>query len=205
MRAQVNLDMYLIVGLGNPGRQYAKTRHNTGFLLINHLSSGHGIKLDHRECLSRTGSGSIGGRLAILARPSTYMNLSGEALARLVKKYRIQPSRLVVAHDDLDLKPGQIRLRTGGSSAGHKGIQSVIERLGSRDFIRLKIGIGRPAAKSSEDEIIDYVLGEFDPGQAVLIESALPRAADAVECLLNEGLEAAMNRFNRSFAPDSGG
>ena len=197
--------MYLIVGLGNPGRQYAKTRHNTGSLLVNHLSARHGIKLIHRECLSRTGSGIICGQEAVLARPVTYMNLSGKALARLVKKYRIQPACLVVAHDDLDLRPGQIRLRTGGSSAGHKGIQSVIDCLGTRDFIRLKIGIGRPAGKTGEDEIIDYVLGEFGPGQAALVASALPRAADSLECLIGEGLEAAMNRFNRSFAPDSDG
>ena len=193
--------MYLIVGLGNPGKRYEKTRHNAGFQAVDYLASRHDIKISTRESLSRTGSGSIGEAMAVLAKPGTYMNLSGEAVSRLIRKYRVKPQCLIVIHDDLDLKPGQIRLRQGGSSAGHKGIESIIDCLGTRDFIRLKIGIGRPEKGASEDDIVDYVLGDPAPEEERLMLSILPRVNEATETLLSLGLDEAMNSFNKFFAP----
>lgn len=197
--------MYLIIGLGNPGKDYAKTRHNAGFMAVDYLASKHGIKITAREGLSLIGSGEISGTLVTLARPKTYMNLSGEAVNRLVRKYRTQPCSTIVIHDDLDLNPGQIRLRQGGKSAGHRGIESIINCLGTRDFVRLKIGIGRPGKGSSEDDIIDYVLGELTPQETILMQSVLPRVNAAIEVLLTQGLDAAMNNYNRFFAPPTGG
>lgn len=193
--------MYLIVGLGNPGKRYEKTRHNAGFQAVDYLASRHDIKIGTRESLSRTGSGSIGEVMTVLAKPGTYMNLSGEAVSRLIRKYRVKPQCLIVIHDDLDLKPGQIRLRQGGSSAGHKGIESIIDCLGTRDFIRLKIGIGRPEKGASEDDIVNYVLGDPAPEEERLLLSILPRVNEATETLLNLGLDEAMNSFNKFFAP----
>jgi PTH1 family peptidyl-tRNA hydrolase len=129
------------------------------------------------------------------------MNLSGEAVSRLARKYRVKPQSITVIHDDLDLKPGQIRLRQGGSSAGHKGIESMIHCLGTRDFVRLKIGIGRPEKGSSEDDIVDYVRGELVPDEAKLMQAIMPRINEAIETLLTQGLDEAMNKFNRFFAP----
>jgi len=196
--------MNLIIGLGNPGKGYGATRHNAGFMAVDYLASVHGIQIGTRECLSRTGSGQISGELVVLAKPGTYMNLSGEAVSRLVRKYRTKPQFITVIHDDLDLKPGQIRLRQGGSSAGHRGIESIIQCLGTRDFVRIKVGIGRPGRGSSEDDIVDYVLGELTPHEETIIRSVLPRVNEATEVLLTQGLDAAMNSFNRFFAPPEG-
>ncbi|MDD2472155.1 MAG: aminoacyl-tRNA hydrolase [Dehalococcoidales bacterium] len=193
--------MNLIIGLGNPGRGYAKTRHNAGFMAADYLAAKHSIKISTRECLSHTGSGIIADTPVTLAKPGTYMNLSGEAVSRLARKYRVKPQSITVIHDDLDLKPGQIRLRQGGSSAGHKGIESMIHCLGTRDFVRLKIGIGRPEKGSSEDDIVDYVLGELVPDEAKLMQAIMPRINEAIETLLTQGLDEAMNKFNRFFAP----
>lgn len=198
-------NMQLIVGLGNPGKDYEKTRHNAGFIAVDFLAQKHGIKINSRENLSRTGSGLIGGTMTVLAKPGTYMNLSGEAVSRLAKKYRADIQSIIVVHDELDLKPGQIRLRRGGSSAGHKGIESIIKCLGTREFIRLKIGIGRPEKGASEDDIVDYVLGKITTEEAIVLQSVLPRASEAIETLLTSGLERAMNSFNKFFAPPASG
>lgn len=194
-------DIRLIIGLGNPGRDYSCTRHNIGFIALDYISRQFAVELNRRECLSLTGTGQLKSRLVVMAKPRTYMNLSGDAAARLAGKYRIRPESIIVIHDDLDLKPGQIRLRQGGSSAGHRGIESVINRLGTRDFIRLKIGIGRPDKKASEQDIVDYVLGRFSSEDSSLVENTLPRAVQALESLFEEGIDIAMSRFNRLFTP----
>ncbi|MBN1369326.1 MAG: aminoacyl-tRNA hydrolase, partial [Dehalococcoidaceae bacterium] len=160
--------MLLIIGLGNPGGGYSKTRHNAGFLLLDYLAKKHGISFSSRECLSHTGRGEISQKPVVLAKPRTYMNLSGQAVSKLSRKYRAGPRDIIVVHDDLDLKPGQLRLRSGGSSAGHKGIESIIACLGTRDFVRLKIGIGRPPDCLDED-VVDYVLGTFTPEEQALM------------------------------------
>jgi PTH1 family peptidyl-tRNA hydrolase len=189
--------MKLIVGLGNPGRNYANNRHNIGFTCINHLARSQGIRFDRKQGRARIGTGKVTGKEVVLAKPQTHMNLSGESVSRLVKRFNIGPDDLVIIHDDLDLPLGKIRLSHGSSSGGHKGIDSIIEELGSRDFIRLRIGIGRPdKAEASEDEIIAYVLSDFSPEQRKAIAPTIPRVTEAILCLLTEGLTPAMNKYN---------
>lgn len=189
--------MKLIVGLGNPERIYANTRHNIGFMCVNHFAKKHGIEFDKKQANARTGEGEIDGERVILARPQTHMNLSGESVRRLVEKHHVDPADLIVIHDDLDLPLGKIRIRQGGSAGGHKGIKSIINHLGTGDFIRIKIGIGRPeAARDKEECVIDHVLSSFNSGERKIISETIPRVTEAVSCLLKEGLTAAMNEFN---------
>jgi PTH1 family peptidyl-tRNA hydrolase len=187
--------MKLIIGLGNPGRNYTNNRHNIGFVSINHLARSQGIKFDRKQGLARTGSGKIAGNEVVLAKPQTYMNQSGEAVSRLVKKFKISLDELIIIHDDLDLPLAKIRISHGSSSGGHKGINSIIQELGSQDFIRVRIGVGRPE-KVSEDEIIAYVLSDFTSEQRKAITPIIPRVSEAILCLLTEGLVPAMNKFN---------
>jgi len=187
--------MKLIIGLGNPGRVYAHNRHNIGFICINHFARTHAVKFDRKQGRARTGRGKIAGNEVVLAKPQTHMNLSGESVSRLVKKFNINLDDLIIIHDDLDLPLGKIRLSQGSSSGGHKGINSIIKELGSRDFIRVRIGIGRPAG-ASEDEIIAYVLSDFSPEQRKAITPTIPKVSEAILCLLTEGLTPAMNKYN---------
>jgi PTH1 family peptidyl-tRNA hydrolase len=187
--------MKLIVGLGNPGRNYARNRHNIGFICLNHFARSQGVKFDRKQSRARTGTGKIAGNEVVLAKPQTHMNLSGEAVSRLVKRFNINLSDLIIIHDDLDLPLAKIRLSSGSGSGGHKGINSIIKELGSQDFIRLRIGIGRPAGVS-ENEIIAYVLSDFTPEQRKAITQAIPKVSEAILCLLTEGLTPAMNKFN---------
>jgi len=191
----------LIVGLGNPGRSYAKTRHNIGFICVSHFARKHHIRFNQKQSLARIGTGEIAGAEVVLARPQTFMNQSGRSVALLVERFGISPDELVVIHDDLDLEPGKIRLRKGSSSGGHKGVASIIEHLGSRDFIRLRVGVGRPglpggSSTPDEDEVVRYVLGNFTPEEKIVIARTLPRVSEALLCLLTLGLTAAMNKYN---------
>jgi len=188
--------MKLIVGLGNPGLFYSRNRHNIGFICLRHLAREHGINLDKKQSQARIGAGEIADEAVILARPHTYMNNSGRAVCQLMSRFDIAPGDLIVIHDDLDLPPGRIRIRQGGSSGGHKGIESIIGEVGNRDFIRLRIGIGRPPENAGEADIIDFVLSDFTPEEERIIKPAVARVSDAILCLLTEGLEAAMNKFN---------
>jgi len=193
--------MMLIAGLGNPGYVYARSRHNIGFMCVRHLARTQGIKFDKKQGYARICSGEIAGEKVVLARPQTYMNASGESVSRLVKRLRISPSDLIVIYDDLDLPPGKIRLRLGGGSGGHKGLDSIIAHLGSRDFYRVRVGIGRPdiaegSAGDREDAVIAYVLSEFTPEEKKIIQKVIPVVSQAILCLLTEGLDAAMNKFN---------
>ena len=189
--------MKLIVGLGNPGRTYADNRHNLGFMCLKYFGKTQGIRFDRKQSQARTGSGEVAGNQVILARPQTYMNLSGQSVRQLVKKFNIDLDDLIVIHDDLDLPLGKIRIRQGGGSGGHKGIDSIISYLGSRDFIRLRVGIERPAAPETDEiEIVNYVLSDFTPEEKEVIKRVLPSVSDAILCLLTEGLTAAMNQYN---------
>lgn len=192
--------MKLIVGLGNPGRIYTHNRHNIGFMCLNHFARTQGIPLDKKQGLARTGAGEVASNRLVLARPQAHMNLSGEAVSRLVKRFNVNLNDLIVIHDDLDLPLGTIRLRQGGSSGGHKGIDSIISHLGSPDFIRIRVGIGRPltqgSARDKEAEVIDHVLGDFTPEEKNIATQVIPRVSEAVLCLLKEGLTAAMNKYN---------
>jgi PTH1 family peptidyl-tRNA hydrolase len=193
--------MKLIVGLGNPGFLYTRNRHNIGFMCVSHLGKMRDIHFDRKQGQARTGIGSIAGHRVVLARPQTYMNASGESVSALLRKLNVMPSDLIVIHDDLDLPTGKIRLRLGGSSGGHKGIDSIIARTGTRDFYRIRVGIGRPdtaedSVKDREEAVISYVLSDFTAEEKKIVEKTLPAVSEAVTCLLSEGLEAAMNRYN---------
>ena len=191
--------MKLIVGLGNPGYLYARHRHNIGFMCVSHLAKEFRITFDRKQASARTGAGAIARNNVILARPQTYMNASGESVSALMKKLNIFPADLIVIHDDLDLPVGKIRLRLGGGSGGHKGIESIIQRLGTRDFNRVRVGIGRPEADSDEAKegaVISYVLSDFPPEEKEIIDKAIPQACEAVVALLAEGITNAMNKFN---------
>ncbi|MGD0794282.1 MAG: aminoacyl-tRNA hydrolase [Dehalococcoidales bacterium] len=193
--------MKLIVGLGNPGYLYARNRHNIGFMCVGHLAKVQKIRFDKKQGQARTGIGSIAGHRVVLARPQTFMNASGESVSALMRKLNIAPTDLIVIHDDIDLPVGKIRLRLGGSSGGHKGIDSVIARTGTRDFYRVRVGIGRPAAEEGSPEekegaVISYVLSDFTADEKKIIEKTLPTVSQAIFCLLSEGLEAAMNKYN---------
>ena len=185
--------MHLIVGLGNPGADYAKTRHNAGFLLVEKLAEKWKASWTKERKFQARVARAEPGRV-LLAEPQTFMNLSGEAVGALKNFYQLQPqSELLVAVDDADLPLGEIRLRAGGGSGGHHGLESIEQHLGTNDFARLRLGIGRAEGAR---EITDYVLDRFDAAEAALMEKVLVRAAGQAECWLDDGMEKAMNRFN---------
>jgi PTH1 family peptidyl-tRNA hydrolase len=188
--------MHLIVGLGNPGAEYAKTRHNVGFLLVEKLAARWKTDwANERKFSARIARAGRNRRRVLLCRPQTFMNLSGETVRALVDFYQLPRPLLglLVAMDDADLPLGEIRLRAEGGSGGHHGLESIEQHLATREFARLRIGIGR---KDGAREITDYVLGKFDPGEAALMEKVLDRAASQMECWLDDGIQNAMNRFN---------
>lgn len=187
----------LIVGLGNPGPQYSRNRHNIGFQCVELLAARHSLALDKMQHKAMTSSGYVtcGGvrHKVLLARPLTFMNASGEAVAPLARYYGVEPPDLIVIHDDLDLASGKLRLRQNGSSGGQNGIKSIMERLGSAEFARVKVGIGRPPGRMDP---ADYVLQNFSAAEEEVFTPLRGRVCDAVECWLAEGIEAAMNRYN---------
>ncbi|MHB0869034.1 MAG: aminoacyl-tRNA hydrolase [Chloroflexota bacterium] len=184
--------MKLVVGLGNPGSRYANTRHNVGFMVLDRLAKECGASVTKRQCNALTALGTLAGQRVCLAKPQTYMNLSGESVACLARFYKVDTRDILVIYDERDLPVGRIRLRERGSAGGHRGVQSIIGMLGTSEFPRLRIGIGRP----SEMEAEDHVLGRFSAEERPLMEEALARSVEAVEIALSEGMEAAMNRFN---------
>ena len=191
--------MNLIVGLGNPGLFYGKNRHNLGFMFIKKFSGDNKIQLDKKQGGARTGKGNIEGIDVILAKPQTYMNESGLAVKRLLDKFKLKPSDLIIIQDDMDLSLGKLRLSCGGGAGGHNGVQSVINETGSPAFTRLRIGVGRPAFIEGADNsqiVIDYVLSNFSAYEKKEIDKALPQATEALLTLLKDGPERAMNLFN---------
>ena len=193
--------MKLIVGFGNPGAAYTRNRHNIGFMCLNRFARKHGIRFTRKQGQARIGEGEAAGIKLILARPQTMMNLSGQSVSRLVKRFNIKPEDLIIIHDDLDLPLGKIRIRQGGRSGGHKGIKSTIACLGTGNFIRVRVGIGRPALMDSVDMdrdsgIISHVLGDFDASENKIAAEVMNKVNEAILCLINEGLTATMNRYN---------
>ena len=191
--------MKLIIGLGNPGIFYAYNRHNIGYMCVRHLGNTYKIKLIKKRGPARTGEGEIEGQKVMLARPQTYMNESGEAVSRLIQHLNITPEDLIVIHDDLDLPTGKLRLRFGGGSGGHRGITSIIECINSHDFYRVRVGIGRPLESTETDkeaEVIEHVLSNFTRNEKKIIKQIVPEVDKAVACLITDGLEAAMNKYN---------
>jgi PTH1 family peptidyl-tRNA hydrolase len=187
------LEKYLIVGLGNPGREYVSNRHNVGFHVVDRLAARHGLAFSKLQSKAFVTSGKINGRSVILAKPQSYMNLSGGPVSSLVKFYKVTFSNLLVIADDIDLPVGTLRLRPSGGSGGQNGIKNIIERLGSEEFPRLRIGIGRPPGRMDPAA---YVLQDCDRDQLPILEAAFGRAADAVETWLADGIELAMSRHN---------
>ena len=189
--------MKLIVGLGNPGKEYSANRHNIGFLCINQLARQHHISLDKKQGKARVGTGIIADNEIILAKPQTYMNASGISVINLLGKYKLSPDDLIVIHDDLDLPLGKIRIKQGSSAGGHNGIKSIIGSLGTQDFVRIRIGISRPQnGNIVKENIVDYVLGDFEGEDRQMVEEITRRVGEAIICLLTEDLVAAMNKFN---------
>lgn len=187
--------MKLIAGLGNPGREYAATRHNVGFMVIDRLARELGVVVEKKMFKALVGQGQLSEEKIVLAKPQTYMNLSGEAVGALLNWYKLTAADLVVIYDDLDLPPGRLRIRPGGGSGGHKGMQSIIQVLGTENFPRVRIGIGRPA--DPDFETADFVLSRFSPDEAEVIEKALDLAVEAVRSIVQDGVERAMNLYNR--------
>jgi PTH1 family peptidyl-tRNA hydrolase len=186
--------LHLIVGLGNPGAEYAKTRHNAGWLLVEQLALRWRVDWKReRRFNAQMARAERHDRHVLLCQPQTFMNASGETVGAVVNFYRLPRTRILVAVDDADLPLGEIRLRAGGSSGGHHGLESIEQHLGAREFARLRLGIGR---QDGAREITDYVLGRFDRAEAALMEKVLDRAASQAECWLNDGVQKAMNQFN---------
>ncbi len=185
---------WLVVGLGNPGPEYANTRHNVGFRVIDLLGQRHRIEVRSRERQSLGGYGKIGEESVALVKPQTYMNVSGRAVVSYSRAFAFKPESILVVYDDMDLPIGRLRIRPQGSAGGHNGIKSIIAELGSDAFPRVRIGVGRPRG----GDAIGHVLSKFTGPEVGEIRDAIERAADAVECILSDGLETAMNRFNPS-------
>lgn len=189
--------MKLIVGLGNPGRYYANNRHNIGFMCLNHFARTHSISFNKKKGLARIGTGIVAASEVVLAKPQTYMNLSGQSVSRLVRQFNISLDDLIVIHDDLDLPTAKIRIRRDSGSGGHQGVDSIITGLGSRDFTRIRIGIGRPdIPEPDENDIINYVLSDFGPEEKITVTQTIPEVGEAISCLISEDLATAMNKFN---------
>lgn len=187
--------MKLVVGLGNPGNNYRITRHNIGFTVADTLSGYNRINLNQSKFKAVIGRGKIGGEDVIVAKPQTYMNRSGEAVSSLLFFYKLMPSDCIVICDDMELPPGKIRVRDKGGHGGHNGLRSIIDLIGSQEFIRVRVGIGRPQTLKSSDPI-SHVLGSFSKDEKPLIENAIERAYKAIETIIVEGAETAMNKFN---------
>ncbi len=186
--------MKIVVGLGNPGSKYHGTRHNIGFLFIDRVARQQGIVLDRYQCDALTGWGTANEMPLLLAKPQTFMNHSGVAVAALLREHGATAADLIVVYDDLDLPLGRIRIRTSGSAGGHRGVTSIIEVLGEAPFCRIRLGIGRPVEGGS---VIDYVLSPFDKGELSDLSRVVDRATEALTYLLQAGAEAAMGLYNR--------
>lgn len=184
--------MIVVMGLGNPGRPYARSRHNVGFQCIDQLSKHYNIPLQERRRHAVLGQGEISGVEVVLVRPRTFVNRSGVAARYLLDRYRITPESLLVVYDDMDLPVGKLRIRAQGSSAGHRGIESIIAELGTRNFPRIRIGVGHP----QDADIIPHVLGPFNAQDAAAVNEAIGRVTEAVGCIAELDLNAAMNRYN---------
>jgi PTH1 family peptidyl-tRNA hydrolase len=186
-------ETYLIIGLGNPGREYRETRHNVGFMLLDRLTITLKARFTRLQSKALVASALYRERKIILAKPQTFMNLSGQSVQGLIHFYKLPLENLLIAHDDLDLPVGTIRIRPDGGSAGQKGMLSTIERLGTDEFPRLRLGIGRPPGQM---QIPDYVLQDFSKGDLTVVNETLERAAEAVFLWVTDGLDAAMNKYN---------
>jgi peptidyl-tRNA hydrolase, PTH1 family len=189
---------WVVAGLGNPGDEYARSRHNAGFMTIDRIAKAKGVALNRRKFKGLIADVTFASKPALLVKPQTFYNLSGECVADLLGYFKIPPSRLIVVHDELDIEAGRLLIKQGGGDAGNRGVRSIAEALNATDFIRVRIGIGRPAdpGENKEDNK-DYLLRPMTSAERQTLESNLDRAASAVEALAESGLERAMNRYNQ--------
>lgn len=186
--------MKLIVGLGNPGNEYKQTRHNAGFMVIDELASVYNIAVNKKKYKSFFGKDSINDTEVVLAKPQTFMNLSGDSVAQMIKGFNLSADDLIIIYDDMDMDIGRIRIRDKGSHGGHRGVRSIIDAIGTDSFVRIKIGIGRPRAGMDSS---DYVLTNFKKDELPILKEAIKRASDALSFLIKGDTVAAMNRFNK--------
>ena len=185
--------MFIIVGLGNPGRQYEETRHNTGFMVMDRLAEKYKIEVKKQKCKALLGQGEIEGEKVLLVKPQTYMNLSGQAVAEVVNFYKEDLENLVIVFDDIDLPVGKLRIKERGSAGTHNGMKSIVSSLGTTEFKRVKVGIGK---QMPGEDLANYVLGKFQKEERDLLADAMENAVGAIETMIREGVSAAMNRFN---------
>jgi len=186
--------MKIVVGLGNPGRKYERTRHNAGFMAVDELARAAGIDLSQEKCHALLGKGALGTEKVVLAEPQTFMNDSGRSVAALLKDSYASAADLIVLHDELDLAAGVVRVKTGGGHGGHNGLRSIIEYLGTADFVRVRIGIGRPVSCM---DTADYVLSPFFAEEREAAAAAVVTAAEAARVIVSQGVTKAMNQFNQ--------
>lgn len=192
--------MFLVAGLGNPGPKYEATRHNVGFLTVDRLARDFNVPVAKLMFKALVGQITFGGTKIVLAKPQTYMNLSGNAVAGLLGWFKQLPSELVVIYDDMDLPVGSIRIKAKGGHGGHRGMMSIVEQLGTNEFIRVRIGIGRPDIP--EMETADWVLGRFSAEEEPVVKKVVEAAAQAVKSIITDGVEIAMNKYNRVYRQD---
>jgi PTH1 family peptidyl-tRNA hydrolase len=189
---------WVVAGLGNPGDEYARSRHNSGFMTIDRIAKKNGVAINRRKFKGLIADVTLAGKSAILVKPQTFYNLSGECVADLLGYFKIPPEHLIVVHDELDIEAGRLLIKQGGGDAGNRGVRSIAESLGSTNFIRVRIGIGRPADPGEDKEDNkDFLLRPMTSAERQTLESNLDRAASAVETLVESGLERAMNRYNQ--------
>ena len=191
--AASSLELWIVVGLGNPGTRYRSSRHNVGFRIVDRLAKTSKITVSQRRAKAVLGEGEVDGRRVVLAKPRTYMNHSGEAVKYLLDRFHATPRQLLIVYDEMDLPLGRIRVRPSGSAAGHNGLKSIIGSVSTQAFPRLRVGIGKP--KPGEDDI-SFVLGAFSDEDGRLVDEATKRAVEAALCVVREGIDKAMNRYN---------
>ncbi len=185
--------MYLIVGLGNPEEEYARTRHNMGFDVINKLSENQNIKVNKNKFNSLYGTGTMHGEKVILIKPQTYMNLSGEAVRDFMNFYKIKPEKLIIIYDDLDIEPGMIKIRKKGGPGTHNGMKSIVHEIQSEDFPRVRVGIGNPEYKG---DLLNYILTKIPEEDYKVLKTSIENAANAIKEIIKNGLDSAMNKYN---------
>jgi PTH1 family peptidyl-tRNA hydrolase len=186
-------DLWIIVGLGNPGLRYRSSRHNVGFRILDRLARASNIGLSQRRAKAVVGEGEVDGHRVVLAKPRTFMNRSGDAVTYLMDRFRAKPQQILIVYDEMDLPPGRIRIRPGGSAAGHNGLKSIIGAVSTQQFPRLRVGIGKPGLGQDD---ISFVLGSFPIDENKLVTEATERAVEAALCVVHEGVDQAMNRYN---------
>lgn len=191
--------MHIIVGLGNPGREYVGTRHNVGFDVISRLSEDYNIPLDFKKHKALCGKGRMEGQRVLLAQPQTFMNASGESIRELMDYYKVSKENIIIVYDDISLDVGQLRVRPKGSAGGHNGIKSIIQHMGTQEFPRVRVGVGD---KPRGWDLVDYVLSRFPASEEPIMQEAFERAAAACKVILLDGVEEAMNQFNRKIGTE---